>query len=91
MYAAPPLSPPLHIEREEGEGEGERERELFTAERERELFTAVPPLQSLVWFVCLFLLLFNVCEYTVVLFRDTRRGRQIPLQLVVSNHVAAGN
>jgi hypothetical protein len=29
-----------------------------------------------------------VCEYTV--FRHTRRGHQIPLQMVVSHHVVAG-
>ena len=32
-----------------------------------------------------------VCEYTVVLFRHTRRGHQISLQLVVSYHVVAEN
>jgi hypothetical protein len=36
-------------------------------------------------------LLFYVCEYTVVFFRHTRRGHQIPLQMVVSHHVVAGN
>jgi len=35
--------------------------------------------------------LFNVYEYTVALFRHTRRGRQIALQIVVSHHVVAGN
>jgi hypothetical protein len=32
-----------------------------------------------------------VCVYTVALFRHTRRGHQIPLQMVVSHHVVAGN
>jgi hypothetical protein len=35
--------------------------------------------------------LFYVCEYTVTVFRHTRRGHQIPLQMVVSHHVVAGN
>jgi hypothetical protein len=30
-------------------------------------------------------------EYTVALFRHTRRGRHIPLWMVVSHHVVAGN
>jgi predicted metal-dependent hydrolase len=34
--------------------------------------------------------LFNVCECTVALFTHTRRGHQIPLQMVVSHHVVAG-
>jgi hypothetical protein len=33
--------------------------------------------------------LFNVYEYAV--FMPTRRGHGIPLQMVVSHHVAAGN
>jgi len=32
-----------------------------------------------------------VCEYTVAVFRYTRRGHRIPLQMVVSQHVVAGN
>jgi hypothetical protein len=35
--------------------------------------------------------LFYVYKYTVAVFRHTRRGRQIPLQMVVSHHVVAGN
>jgi hypothetical protein len=35
--------------------------------------------------------LFNVCEYIVPVFRHTKRGRQIPLQMVVSHYVVAGN
>ena len=34
--------------------------------------------------------LFYVYEYTVAIFRHTRRGHQIPLQMVVSHHVIAG-
>ena len=30
-------------------------------------------------------------EYTVAIFRHTRRGHQIPVQMVVSHHVVAGN
>jgi hypothetical protein len=35
--------------------------------------------------------LFILYEYTVTVFRHTRRGHWIPLQMVVSHHVAAGN
>jgi len=35
--------------------------------------------------------LFYVYEYTIAIFRHTRRGHQIPLQMVVSHHVLAGN
>ena len=34
--------------------------------------------------------LFITCKYTVAVFRHTRRGRQISLQMVVSHHVVAG-
>jgi hypothetical protein len=33
---------------------------------------------------------FFVYEYTVAVFRHTRRGHRIPLQMVVSHHVVAG-
>ena len=33
---------------------------------------------------------FIICKYTVAVFRDTRRGRQISLGMVVSHHVIAG-
>jgi hypothetical protein len=32
-----------------------------------------------------------IYEYSVADFRDTRRGHQIPLQMVVSYHVVTGN
>jgi hypothetical protein len=41
----------------------------------------------------LFLFLFfkiYLYEYIVAVFRHTRRGHQIPLQVVVSHHVVAG-
>jgi hypothetical protein len=38
-----------------------------------------------------FFFFLNVCEYTVAVFRHTRRGHQISLQMVVSHHVVAGN
>jgi hypothetical protein len=34
--------------------------------------------------------LFIICKYTVAIFRHSRRGRQILLQMVVSHHVVAG-
>jgi hypothetical protein len=41
-------------------------------------------------FVCLFIYLFIICKYTVADFRQTRRGQQISLWVVVSHHVVAG-
>jgi hypothetical protein len=41
--------------------------------------------------VCLIDYLFHLYEYTVAVIRHTRRGHKIPLQMVVSHHVAAGN
>jgi hypothetical protein len=38
-----------------------------------------------------FMFLFYVHEYTVAIFRHTRREHQILLQMVVSRHVVAGN
>jgi hypothetical protein len=35
--------------------------------------------------------LFNVYEYTVAVFRHTRREHPIPLHVVVRHHVVAGN
>jgi hypothetical protein len=43
------------------------------------------------FFFFLKIYLFYVCEYTVAIFRHTRRGHQIPLQMVVSHHVVARN
>ena len=34
--------------------------------------------------------LFIICKYTVAVFRHSRRGRQIPLQMFVGHHVVAG-
>jgi hypothetical protein len=42
-------------------------------------------------FIYLFIyLLFIICEYTVAVFRYTRRGHRISLQMAVSHHVVAG-
>jgi len=43
-------------------------------------------------FVCLFLKIYLliIYKYTVAVFRHTRKGHQIPLQMVVSHHVVAG-
>jgi hypothetical protein len=43
------------------------------------------------FFKDLFIYLFYVYEYTVALFRHTRRGQQIPLQMVMGYHVVSGN
>jgi hypothetical protein len=40
------------------------------------------------FFVC-FLDVLIIYKYTVAVFRHTRRGHQIPLQMVVSHHVVA--
>jgi hypothetical protein len=41
--------------------------------------------------IYLFIYLFIIKhKYTVAVFRHTRRGRQISLQMVVSHHVVAG-
>jgi len=34
---------------------------------------------------------YYIYEYTVAVFRHTRRGHQIPLQMVVNHHVVAGS
>jgi hypothetical protein len=36
--------------------------------------------------ICLFI----ICKYTVAVFRHSRRGSQILLQIVVSHHAVAG-
>jgi hypothetical protein len=50
---------------------------------------------SIMWYLDFFFFLrfiyFYVCEYTVTLFRQTGRGHQIPVQMVESHHVVAGN
>jgi hypothetical protein len=43
------------------------------------------------FFLFLKICLFHVCEYTVAVFRHSRREHQIPSQMVVSHHVVAGN
>jgi hypothetical protein len=43
-------------------------------------------------YICIYMTyLFYVYEHTVTVFRHTRRGHQIPLQMVESHHVVAGN
>jgi hypothetical protein len=39
----------------------------------------------------IYLFIFYVYEDTVAVFRHTRRGHQIPLQMVVSHYVGPGN
>jgi hypothetical protein len=41
-------------------------------------------------FLVFFKGLFIIYEYTLAVFRHTRRGHQIPLQMVVNHHVVAG-
>jgi hypothetical protein len=42
------------------------------------------------YFIYLFLKIY-LYDYTVAIFRLSRRGDQIPLQMPVSHHVVAGN
>jgi hypothetical protein len=42
------------------------------------------------FFFFLKIYLFIICKYTVAVFRHSRRGHQILLQMVVSHHVVAG-
>jgi hypothetical protein len=46
---------------------------------------------GVILFCLRFIYLFYVYEYTIALFRHTRRGYQTPLEMVVSHHVVAGN
>jgi hypothetical protein len=48
--------------------------------------------QSFLSFFFFFLKIYfiNICKYTVAVFRHSRRGSQILLQMVVSHHVVAG-
>jgi hypothetical protein len=57
-----------------------------------ELFwTTSKDLSSSVLFCIVFQNLLYFYEYTVAVFRHTRRGHWIPLQMVVSHHVLVGN
>ena len=47
--------------------------------------------KEVAWDFLFFVFVFYVYEYTVAVFRHTRRGHQILLQMVVSHHVVAGN
>jgi hypothetical protein len=44
----------------------------------------------LMFFFNYYYYLFIICKYTVAVFRHSRRGSQILLQMVVSHHVVAG-
>ena len=43
------------------------------------------------FFLDLFIYLFYAYEYIIAIFRYIRKEHQIPLQMVVSHHVVAGN
>jgi hypothetical protein len=45
----------------------------------------------LLFFLFSFIYLFYEYEHIIALFRLIRRGHQIPLQMIVSHHVVAGN
>jgi hypothetical protein len=49
-----------------------------------------PSSLSFFLFFYFFFILFIICKYTVAVFRHSRRGSQILLQMVVSHHVVAG-
>ena len=46
---------------------------------------------SSTFFFFLKIYLFIICKYTVAVYRHTRRGRQISLEVAVNHHVVAGN
>jgi hypothetical protein len=54
-------------------------------------WSPLEPRHLILIFLFLKIYLFYVYEYTIALFRHTRRGHQIPLQMAVSHHVVAGN
>jgi hypothetical protein len=72
--------------------------------RNREISRLTPPFSSSrqgplchlccegknLFFFFLKIYLFILCKYTVAVFRHSRRGSQILLQMVVSHHVVAG-
>jgi hypothetical protein len=64
----------------------ERRRELIP-ERHSD-FHRSPPELSLFFFLKIYL--FIICKHTVAVFRHSRRGSQISLQMVVSHQVVAG-
>ena len=43
------------------------------------------------FFFLRFIYLFCLYKYSVAVLRHTRRGHQIPLQMIVSHHLVAGN
>jgi hypothetical protein len=61
------------------------------------LFTIKPSLLTVEWpiqcfflsFLKIYLFTYLLYKYTVAVFRHTRRGHQISLQMVVSHHVVA--
>jgi hypothetical protein len=55
------------------------------------LLTAEPSLKPLTLYFLKKKYVFNVYEYSVTVFRHTRREHWIPSQMVVSHHVVAGN
>jgi hypothetical protein len=55
------------------------------------VFSCSLPLEMCSIFLKELFILFYVYEYVVPVFRHTRRGHQILLQMVVSNHVVSGN
>jgi len=58
--------------------------------RDRCNYTRISKSKKNVLFCFFKIYLFYVYEYTVAVFRHTRRGHQIPLQMAVSHHVVAG-
>jgi hypothetical protein len=58
--------------------------------RDAETHAGRMPVCISILFFFLKIYLFIICKYTVAVFRHSRRGRQILLQMVVSHHVVAG-
>jgi hypothetical protein len=70
---------------QEGISQAERLHSQFSG------FLSPEPFENNLCFLKIFIYLFIYYKYTVAVFRHTRRGHQIPLWMVVSHHVVAGN
>jgi hypothetical protein len=78
---------PLELQLRPEQGPLQEQRTLFAPEA----WLWSLPTPPLTFFFVLRFYLFCIYEYTVAVFRRTRKGHQIPLQMVVSHHVVAGN
>ena len=66
---------------------GRKQRYAFKVLVGKDFLTLTSKLLLFFLFKDLFIV---ICKYTIAVFRHTRRGRQISLQVIVSHHVVAG-